>query len=54
MDRIIALAAFAVLLVFLGILGRFVPSPDLFGVILLTVGLVAYDFITALRNGSKG
>ncbi|MBO6853633.1 MAG: hypothetical protein JJ872_07700 [Marivivens sp.] len=43
MDRLMSLLAFAVLLGFLGILGYFVPSPDLLAVIGLTVGLVGFD-----------
>ncbi|MEM1130907.1 MAG: hypothetical protein AAGH83_10345 [Pseudomonadota bacterium] len=47
MNRLCALVAFATVLGFLGILALEVPSPDLVIVIVLTIGLVAYDFITS-------
>lgn len=47
MNRLLALFAFIVFSVFLGILAYSVPSPDLFAVILLTVALVGYDFLTS-------
>ncbi|MEX1661922.1 hypothetical protein AB4874_09715 [Thioclava sp. 15-R06ZXC-3] len=50
MNRILALFAFVVFAVFLGILAVKVPSPDLVIVITLTVILVAYDFITSCSD----
>lgn len=47
MNRLTALVAFAVLAGFLAILAFEVPSPDLIAVVLLTVVLVAYDFVTS-------
>lgn len=47
MNRLTALVAFATLAGFLGILAFDVPSPDLIVVILITVALVAYDFLTS-------
>lgn len=47
MNRILALFAFVVIAGFLGILAQKVPSPDLVIVIVLTLILVAYDFITS-------
>ncbi len=47
MNRLIALIAFAALAGFLGILAFEVPSPDLIAVIVLTVLLVGYDFVTS-------
>lgn len=52
MNRLIALIAFLVFTAFLAILAIEVPSPDLVLVILLTLGLVAYDFLTS-GNGKK-
>lgn len=51
MNRLIALFAFAALAAFLGILAFEVPSPDLIAVIVLTILLVGYDFITS--SGKK-
>lgn len=45
MDRLMATLAFLVLLGFLGILGYFVPSPDLLGVIALALGLAGFDML---------
>jgi hypothetical protein len=47
---LMALLAFAVLGIFLLVLVYFVPSPDLICVVLLTVALVAYDFVTSART----
>ena len=47
MTRLLALIAFLALGAFLLILAIEVPNPDLIAVILLTVVLVAYDFITS-------
>jgi hypothetical protein len=49
MIRLTALIAFAVLTAFLVILAIKVPSPDLVAVIVLTVVLVAYDFLTSAK-----
>jgi xanthosine utilization system XapX-like protein len=49
MIRLTALIAFVVLAAFLAILAIKVPSPDLVAVIVLTVLLVAYDFITSAK-----
>jgi len=51
MNRFLALVAFATLLGFLGILVWKVPMPDLTAVVVLTVALVAYDFVTSARGG---
>lgn len=51
MNRLIALFAFAALAGFLAILAIEVPSPDLVAVIVLTVLLVGYDFLTS--SGKK-
>ena len=53
MNRFLAFLAFVVFAGFVGILAFEVPSPDLVIVILLTVALLAYDFITSSQNGSK-
>ncbi len=50
MNRLLALFAFAILAGFLGILAYSVPSPDLIIVILITVALVGYDFVTSSGN----
>ena len=47
MDRLLALAAFATFTAFVAILAIEVPSPDLIAVIVLTVALVGYDFLTS-------
>ncbi len=52
MNRLLALLAFATLTVFLGILAVKVPSLDLVAVIVLTVILVAYDFLTSSGKNS--
>lgn len=44
MNRFLALFAFAVFAVFLLILGKEVPSPDLLAVIGVTLALAGYDF----------
>ena len=44
MNRVLALAAFAVFAGFLAILGSRVPSPDLLAVIGITLALAGYDF----------
>lgn len=51
MNRFLALFAFLALGGFLGILIVGVPSPDLIVIVLLTVGLVAYDMLTS--SGKK-
>ncbi len=56
-DRLMALAALAVLAGFLGILVWNVPHWDLVGVVLITMLLVIWDFASSLRkeqNGSRG
>jgi hypothetical protein len=50
MDKLLAFLALATLVAFLGILAVWVPSPDLVAVILLTLGLVTYDFVTSSRK----
>ncbi|WP_299813451.1 hypothetical protein [uncultured Jannaschia sp.] len=47
MDRFLALAAFATLAGFLAVLAIEVPSGDLIAVIVLTVALVGYDFVSS-------
>lgn len=48
MNGIVAFFAFAVFTAFVAILAIKVPSPDLVAVILLTLALVAYDFVSAI------
>lgn len=50
MSRLLALFAFAIFAIFVGILGWKVPSLDLLLVIALTLVLVAYDFLTSAGN----
>ncbi|WP_201455759.1 hypothetical protein [Tropicimonas marinistellae] len=47
MTRLLALLAFLALAGFVLILIIEVPSPDLIAVSVLTIGLVAYDFLTS-------
>ena len=47
MDKLMSLAAFAVLAVFLLILAVKVPSLDLISVIALTIALAGYDMLTS-------
>ena len=54
MNRLLALFAFAIFAIFVGILALEVPSPDLVAVVLLTTALVAYDFLTSSGNKPKG
>ncbi|WP_424929969.1 hypothetical protein [Amaricoccus tamworthensis] len=51
MNRILALFAFVIFAIFVGILAYRVPSPDLVAVIVLTLLLVGYDFLTS--SGKK-
>jgi|TARA_R110002074_G_scaffold3167_1_gene17125 uncharacterized membrane protein YoaK (UPF0700 family) len=53
MNRFLALFAFVVFAIFVGILAFEVPSPDLVIVILITMALLAYDFITSSQNDPK-
>lgn len=53
LNKLLALIAFLVLLGFLAILAFNVPSPDLIVVVLLTIGLVAYDFVSASFRNPK-
>ena len=54
-ERLMALAAFATLIGFLGILIWNVPHWDLVLVVLITVLLVAWDFIaTLMKDQSSG
>lgn len=50
MNRLLAFLAFVAIAAFLLILAVEVPSPDLIVVIALTLGFVAYDFITSSRK----
>lgn len=50
MNPLMAAFAFAVLAGFLGILAWKVPSPDLIAVVVLTIVLVAVDFVSSLRR----
>lgn len=50
MNSLMAAFAFAVLAGFLGILAWKVPSPDLIAVVVLTIVLVAVDFVSSLRR----
>ena len=51
MNQFLALFAFLIFLGFAAILAINVPSPDLVIVVILTIGLVAYDFYTS--SGKK-
>lgn len=51
MNRLLALFAFLVFAGFLGILIMGVPHPDLIVIVLITVGLVAWDMTTS--SGTK-
>lgn len=53
MNRLTAIIAFAFLTGFLAILAIAVPAPDLVAVIVLTVALVAYDFVTSSGSSKK-
>ncbi|WP_299563221.1 hypothetical protein [uncultured Sulfitobacter sp.] len=50
MNRFLALFAFITLAAFLLILAFKVPSPDLVIIIVVTLGFVAYDFVTSSSN----
>ncbi len=50
MNRVLAVFAFAVLAVFLYILGSKIGSLDLWLVILFTAALAGYDFLTSSKN----
>lgn len=50
MNPLMAAFAFATLAGFLGILIWKVPSPDLIAVVVLTIVLVAVDFLSSLRR----
>ena len=50
MNRLLALVAFATITTFLLILAVKVPSPDLVIIIVVTLGFVAYDFVTSSSN----
>ena len=52
MNRILALFAFVIFAIFLGILAFNVPSPDLLIVLGLTIVLVAFDFVTSCRDNT--
>ncbi|MBE9640152.1 hypothetical protein [Salipiger mangrovisoli] len=53
MNRLLALIAFLALAGFVLVLIVKVPSPDLIAVSVLTIGLVAYDFLTS-SGGRRG
>lgn len=50
MNRVLALFAFALLAGFLYILASKIGTLDLWLVVLLTVGLAGYDFLTSSKN----
>lgn len=50
MNRLIAFVAFAMFLIFVGILAVEVPRLDLIGVISVTVLLAAWDLLRSLRE----
>ena len=50
MNGVLAFVAFVAFAAFVLILGMEVPSPDLVAIIVLTVVLVAYDFVSAIRR----
>ncbi|MCP5305041.1 MAG: hypothetical protein H6953_06315 [Chromatiaceae bacterium] len=54
-DKIMAIAALATMIAFLGVVAWFVPEPDLIGVIVFVSLLAVYDFWHTLRDpGRKG
>ena len=50
MNKLLAFIAFATFAAFVLILAVEVPSPDLVAIIVLTLILVAYDFVSANRG----
>jgi hypothetical protein len=54
LDRIIGLAAIAMLIGFIGILIAFVPVPDLVIIVLIVIGMAAYDFYRSLFKQGNG
>ena len=50
MNNILALLAFGVMIVFLGILVWNVPRLDLFGVVAMTVALAGWDLLKNLKD----
>lgn len=50
MNKLMALLGFAVLTGFLGILLWFVPRVDLGAVIVITIALCGYDFLTSAKS----
>lgn len=50
MNKIMALAAFALMLAFLGILLWHVPRLDLIAVVAITVALAGWDLVLNLRK----
>lgn len=50
MNNILALFAFSIMLIFLGILVWNVPRLDLIGVVAITVALAGWDLIQNLRG----
>lgn len=53
LDRVIALAALATLVVYLGIFVTAVPTPALIVVTLFVLGLALWDFWTQLFRGRR-
>jgi len=50
-DKILALLSFALLAAFMGIVAVFVNVPNLWGVVLLVLGLALYDSWSTVRGG---
>jgi hypothetical protein len=50
MTRLLFFIAFLAFTAFVGILAYEVPSPDLIAVILFTLALVVWDFVSSLRG----
>lgn len=53
-DRVIGIAAIAVLIGFMGILVGFVPDVDLVIIIAIVVAMAGYDFYWSLFKGRNG
>jgi cadmium resistance protein CadD (predicted permease) len=53
LDKVLATFSMAALILFLGIVIKFVPEPDLFLVIVIPVGIAIYGVITSFREESN-
>jgi hypothetical protein len=52
-DKIMAILALATMISFLGVVGWFVPHPDLIAVLALVSLLAIYDFWQTLRKAGR-